>query len=167
MQADTRSRIWIATIPWYDAVPPTEQDVPHLHQEYSSSVYSSETESLSTLYKFPNALRASTISVAYESKFLVLKTAKPTTIRSFNELPGEWRHSVGTVCDTPPTNSVRTPEDGGICDIIDIDGDTAPFDCNACVARCKRIRLEITTLDDELAIMTKRIRTYLEDLLDL
>ena len=168
MEADRRCRIWIATIRWVDAVPPTSRDIPHLHEDYSSSIYSAHNQSLSTLYKFQNAIRASTISVAYDdTELLVLKTAKLPDIANFNELPGEWRHTNGTLDDQPATDSVRTPADGGVQDIINVDDIIAPFDYNACVARCKRIRDEITTLDDELGRLSKRFRTAAVDMLDL
>jgi len=161
---DPSKRTWIVTIPWLDALPPTDDNIPLLTAHNVRAKYSIANESLTIIYRFKNTRLASYISRAFTHDFVVIAAASPDKVILFDCADSDW-----TFKYVQPVDIVddELPLPGSVQDKHPI-GDAVGFFCVTTErATVKRLRAQITELDQQLGAIGKRFRRDCVDLLEL
>ena len=161
---DSQKRNWMVTTPWRDALPPSEENVPLLTAYNVRAKYSRKNESLTIVYRFDSTRYASYLSRAFTDEFVLISGATPNNLVAFDCIDHDWQFNY-----VKPSEDIDDdlPSAGHVQDTAPI-GPTVGFFCITTErGRLKRIRDEITVLDNEIGAIAKRFRTECVDFLDL
>lgn len=175
MELDKRSRYWIVTVPWHNALPdPKQDDIPRIPYIMAHLKHSKENETISIWFSFTNPQRSSTVSTAFDCDKVVLKASRLGQYDEFKHLPcdsdllledvshGTKEHDDSNTSKptsgTQPVHTYRTnnttvqEEEEGPHELsTDIFSDICEYN---------RLKRNISSLDEELGRVVKRLKPY-------
>ena len=163
MDSNPRARCWVATVPWPDAEFPTATIIPDIGQVKAHAKFSRENDSVSIWFTFANAVRASTVTTAFNTDVVVHSARSADSSSAFESLPFDWEcRFCSDTTDTVPCQPVRmdvthVPEPTRAT--VSAGVPSSPVSMLAHSAKeISRIRKRINELDEELGVHIKRVK---------
>ncbi len=167
MELDKRSRFFIVTFPWNDAVVPTDAVIPSVGYIQAHAKMLFENQSVSVWFSFKHPQRVSKITAAFDQDRVVIKCANGTSYKSFQELPFDWEsvHHGGTA-DHVHVGSSPELQYVDSCESQDGTGTSSDEEFIRDYRAYARIRKRIRELDGQLGAITNRMKRKAMDIAD-